>query len=195
MHRNRSASDFDRRFRAIAVVGDLERRPTRDDDGALDYVLEFANVARPWPSLERVESPRRDSRDGATQFASEHRDEMPHEEGDVLWTFAQRRNADGKYAEPVIQIAAKRSKTDHFFKIAVRGSDESCVDPAGASTTEALELTLLHGAKQLWLHFERQLADLVEEQRTLMRELEAPRLRGDRPGKRSFLVAKQFAFN
>ena len=55
---------------------------------------------------------------------------------------------------------------------------------------EPLEAALLEHAQQLGLRDERQVADLVEEQRAVVGELEAARLAIVRAGERAFLVAE-----
>jgi hypothetical protein len=54
------------------------------------------------------------------------------------------------------------------------------VDLDGLLAADALELALLQHAQQLQLQGRRHVADLVEEQRPLVGELEAPELALDR---------------
>ena len=57
---------------------------------------------------------------------------------------------------------------------------------------EPLEAAVLEDAQQLGLRHERQVADLVEEQRAVVGELHAPRLAIVRAGERALLVAEDF---
>ena len=59
----------------------------------------------------------------------------------------------------------------------------------------ALELALLQHAQQLRLQLEGQLADLVEEQRAAVGQLEAPELPRQRAGERPLLVPEQLALD
>jgi hypothetical protein len=61
----------------------------------------------------------------------------------------------------------------------------------GACAAHPLELTLLENAQKLRLQIERQVADLVEKQRTSVGQLEAAPLRGGRTGDGAFFVAEQ----
>ena len=61
----------------------------------------------------------------------------------------------------------------------------------GLLAADALELLLLQHAQQLELQRRRHVADLVEEQRALVGQLEAPELALDRAGERAPLVAEQ----
>src|SRR5205823_5083760 len=58
------------------------------------------------------------------------------------------------------------------------------VHPDRLRAAEALELLLLQHAQQLGLQFSRDVADLVEEQRPLVGQLEAADLLADGPGER-----------
>ena len=58
---------------------------------------------------------------------------------------------------------------------------------------EPLELTLLQDAQQLGLHFRRDVADLVQEQRAAVRELETAGAACRRARERALLVSEQLA--
>ena len=60
---------------------------------------------------------------------------------------------------------------------------------------DALELAFLQDPQQLGLQFQRQIADLVEEQRPAVRQLEPALPRRDGAGERAALVAEQLAFD
>src|SRR5207302_8715975 len=76
---------------------------------------------------------------------------------------------------------------------AVRRGDDTHVDLPRASAPEALELLLLQHAQELWLELGRNVADLVEEQRASVCQLEPPHALRDRTGERAPLVAEQLA--
>src|SRR5438309_1607727 len=60
-----------------------------------------------------------------------------------------------------------------FVEIAIRRRDHPHVHPDGPARPHGLELLLLEDAKKLHLRLEGQLADLVEEDRAAIGELEA----------------------
>src|SRR5262249_56809617 len=62
-----------------------------------------------------------------------------------------------------------------------------------AGPADALERLLLEDAQQLGLQLERQVADLVEEERAAVRELEAPDALGDGARERAALVPEELA--
>ena len=112
----------------------------------------------------------------------------------VLAALAQRRHARSTTTEtrknrssrnvPPRTIAAR----SRFVAATTRTSTVSASFDA-----DALEAPLLEHAQELRLDRERQLADLVEEERAAVRRLERARLRRDGAGERAALVAEQLA--
>lgn len=93
---------------------------------------------------------------------------------DILAARAERRDLDGKYAEPIEEIAAEPPRLHLGREIAVGRRDDADVDAARAIITHPLKLAVLEHPKELRLQLERDLAGLVQEQRAAVRELEAP---------------------
>ena len=85
--------------------------------------------------------------------------------GNVLGAFAQRRHRDREHVQPVEQVLAETAVLHVGDQVAVGGGDEPHVDLDRLLGADRLDLALLDGAKQLHLRRQRQLADLVEEQR------------------------------
>ena len=77
----------------------------------------------------------------------------------------------------------------------MRGGDDSRVDFGCLRAAQPLDLLVLQHAQQLDLDVERQVANLVQEDRRSVGELEAPDLarQGARVG--AFLPAEQLAFD
>ena len=65
---------------------------------------------------------------------------------------------------------------DELLEVAVGRRDEANVDADRLDAADALELALLQRAQELHLHLDGDLADLVEEERAAVGELEAPGL-------------------
>src|SRR5262249_42401213 len=84
---------------------------------------------------------------------------------------------------------------DALLQIAVRRRDDPDVHRHALRVPEPLDLTLLQDPEQLDLHLRRQVADLVEEDRRLVGELEAADLSGERAGIGAFLPTEQLAFH
>ena len=102
-------------------------------------------------------------------------------------------SAIGKTFEPVVEVGAEAARGDLGVQVAVRRGDDAHVDAQAARAADALELALLQHAQQLRLRLERQLADLVEEQRAAVGELEAAAALLDRAGEGALLVAEELA--
>src|SRR5690606_27742515 len=87
-------------------------------------------------------------------------------------------------------ILAEPAGLDLFGQVAVGRADQTKVDGRRA-TTHRLDLALLQRTQQLDLDLQRNLADLVEEQRAAIGLLEATSPRSHRAGERALLVAEQ----
>ena len=74
----------------------------------------------------------------------------------------------------------------------MRGGDDAHVALARDVAADALVDSFLQDAQQLHLHRQAHVADLVEEQRAALGDLEAALAGGDRAGERALLVAEQF---
>ena len=123
------------------------------------------------------------------ELAQEVRDEV----ADVLAALAQRRHSDLDHAQPVVEVGAEASGGDLGREVAIGGRDHAHVDGAGLVRADPLDDAVLEHAQQLGLERQRGVADLVEEQRAAVRELELARPLGDRAGEGAAHVAEQLA--
>ena len=103
-------------------------------------------------------------------------DDVRDEQRDVAGALAQRRDLQRHDVEPVEQVFAEVAARDlgsrsRFVAVTSRTSTLSVLMPA-----DPLELALLDRAQELDLHLDGDLADLVEEQRAAVGELEPARL-------------------
>jgi len=97
--------------------------------------------------------------------------------------------------KPVIEILAKSPLRHRFLEAHVRGCDEAHVDGDRGARADAHDLVLLEHAKELHLRREREISDLVQEERPAVRRLEPPRLPGERSGERSLLVSEELTLH
>ena len=122
------------------------------------------------------------------------RDEVLDEQRDVL--ARARAAAAGRSGR---RSAGSRGRSrnsparDQLLEVAVRRGDDPHVDPDRLRAADALELLLLEHAQELRLQVERQVADLVQEERAAVGQLEAPDPPRDGAGERAPLVAEQLA--
>ena len=98
----------------------------------------------------------------------------------------------GKYLQPVIQILAKGRLLHHARQITMCGGDQADVNLVRAVAAEPLEFLLLQDAQQFRLKFQRDVADLVQKKRALVREFKASRLLRDGASECAFFVTEQF---
>ncbi len=95
---------------------------------------------------------------------------------------AQRGEHQRQHGDAEIEILAKGAAVHQAAQIAVRGGDQTNVDGAVVALAEALHGARFEHAQQLGLHGERQLADLVEEDRSARSGLERAGPRPHRAG-------------
>ncbi len=196
--------DAPRRARAAAGVvaagrrrdGELQVRALdplvlAEQDRPLEHVLELADVAGPRMRLERRDRVVGDADDLLLQPLVELLDDVLHEQRDVADPLAQRRDLQRHHVEPVVEVVAEVAALDLGLEVAVGRGHEPHVDLERLDAADALELALLDRAQQLDLHLDGDLADLVEEQRAAVGELEPPGLARRGAGERALLVAEQ----
>ena len=118
-------------------------------------------------------------------------EEVLREQRNVVLALAQRRQLHGDDVQPVEQVLAELAFVHHVPQVDVGRGDDPHVDLDRLDAAEAHELALLDDAQQLGLRLERDVADLVEEDRALVGELEQPLLRVDGAGERALDVAEQ----
>jgi len=98
---------------------------------------------------------------------------MLRQQRNVLATFPQRRDLKADHVEPMKEIFAETSFTNHRFQIAVRGSDDAHIHGNRLRPPDPLESLLLKHAQEFDLSVGRQVADFIEEERAFVRLLEA----------------------
>ena len=118
-------------------------------------------------------------------------EEVIDEQQEVGFPLPQRRHEDREDVEAVVQVLAEGAGGDRALHVLVGGGDEAHVDLDGLGAAQALELPLLQHPQQLHLGGQVDVADLVEEQRAALGELEPPLLALLGAGEGALLVAEQ----
>src|SRR5439155_17354983 len=98
-----------------------------------------------------------------------------------------------EHAQAEVEVLAEAAGRDLLAQYAVGRGDDADVDRARLAAADAQDLALLQHAQELHLDVGRDLADLVEEERTAVGPLEAAGAGGDRAGEGAFLVAEELA--
>src|SRR5262245_21995442 len=115
--------------------------------------------------------------------------------GHILPALAKSRQHNRKHIQSIEQIPPELTGAHVFHQVAIGGGDDSDVDPRRPWTAKPIDLPFLKHTQQLRLQLERQLADLVEENRPAVGDLKAPGLRVVCASKGTPLAAEQFALN
>ena len=194
--KRQAGGGFLRLRRALrSLQGRAQHWPGRQDHGAFDEVLKFADVPRPIVVFAEPPSRCPGMMWICLFMRSANLCTKCHTRSGISSTRSRkRRKGDGKNMQPVKQIRPKPAFLDHRRKIAVGGGHNANVHPNGARAAEPLEFLLLQHAQQLGLQFQRHVADFVQKQRSLMRQLKASDGRVQGAGVGSALMAEQFAF-
>ena len=110
-----------------------------------------------------------------------------------LDALAQRRHRDLEDVDPVEQILAELLVRDHRRQVLVRRRDDPHVDLDRLGAADRRERALLQHAQELDLQRGGHVADLVEEERAAVGDLEQARLILHRAGERAADVTEQRA--
>ena len=164
------------------------------DDGPLDVVLQFANVAGPLVLLQGGQGPWIDVGHVAVVLFIVDVEEMSDQFRDILAAISQRRQVERHDVEPVVKVFAEAAGGGFGQEVAVAGGDDTGVDADGCRVADAFELAFLQGAEQLHLQVGRGGVDFVEEDAAGVGGFEAAGAVVDRAGERAADVAEELAF-
>ncbi len=99
-------------------------------------------------------------------------DEEVDEHRQVFDALAQRRQAHRNHVDAVEEVLAERAFLDGALEVDVGGGHQAERRAHGPRAADPLDLAFLDGAQQLGLQVRLEVADLVEEQRAAVGELE-----------------------
>ena len=165
----------------------------REDHRSLDQILQFPHISRPGIGFKGRESFRRNLTDALSHAPGKDLHVVQDELRNVFASLSKRRQLDRKNVKTIIKITAELIVIDHFKEISVRGRDQPDVHFVSPAATQALEFLFLQNSQQFRLQRQRNIADLVQKERSLIRQFKAPHLLGDSSGESSPLMAKEFA--
>ena len=89
----------------------------------------------------------------------------------VAWTVPQRREVDLQHGETVVEVGLEFALLDKLQQIPVGRADHAHIHLNELIAADPHEFPLLNDAKQLGLHGDGQLADLVEKDSALVGNL------------------------
>ncbi len=120
---------------------------------------------------------------------------MVGQEQDVVGPITQRRNEDGDHVQPEVQILPEAAEADLGRQLLVRSGQHPDIDTHARGPADRLHHLLLQGAQDLRLGLQAHVADLVQEERSAVCQLELAATVGRGPGERSPHMAEQLAFD
>jgi hypothetical protein len=181
------AIDLDRR--KVAPVSELDARAAEDRD-ALHEVPELAHV--PGPEIADPLRERGVERGfGGLVVGRDLGEQQRGEERDVREAIAQRGHLQRGDEQPVQEVLTEAAFVDHALERAVRRRDHAYVDLDLLLCAEPPHAAGVDRAEELRLHLDRELADLVEEERASMRALERAGLLAGGAGVRAAHVTEE----
>src|SRR6185295_9072043 len=112
----------------------------------------------------------------------------------VVNALSERRSANRKHIQAVIQIAAKLAFFDLSDQILVCSRYHTHVDSLRARTAQSFEFPLLKHTQQFRLEFERHVPDFIQKKRSLVRLFKPPDTLTNRTGEGAALVPEKLGF-
>ena len=102
---------------------------------------------------------------------------MARNRRDVVGARPQWRHADGDDVEAIVKVGAEQALFHEARNVAIACRDETRRHFVLPGRTHAADSPALEHVQKLGLHIGRQLGDLVQEQRAVLRRLDEPTLR------------------
>ena len=164
-----------------------------EDHRAADRVPELADVPRPGMALEHAPGLAAHAANLNAVPATMDRDEVLDEERDVLAPRAKWRHLQNDLAQPIVQVGEEFSLADRTLEILVGGRDEPHVHARRRLRADRPHLSLLDRAEQHRLALEREVADLVGEQRAAVGDGEEPWSALEGAGEGAALMTEELA--
>ncbi len=153
----------------------VEQVPVGEEqDGAGHLLLELADVARPVAGDESVQGRPRDALGSDLVARRRPHQEVGGEIGDVLASAAERRHLRHPGCDPVVEVLAESAVCPQRVHVAIGRRHHADRGLSRRAAADAVDLTLLEHAQDPGLGLEGHVADLVEEQRPGVGQLEFP---------------------
>ena len=140
--------------------------------GAVEAILQLADVARPVVVEQRVQGRRRQLLRRQAEAALGLLQGEPGQQGDVLPALPQRRQVRGEHGQAVVQLRPQLPARDGLGRGNAHRREDADVSGDGGVAAEADDLSLLQRHQQLGLDRQGHRVQLVEEQRAPARSLE-----------------------
>src|SRR5262245_42070734 len=144
----------------------------RHNHGALDHVLQLANISWPRVGTEQLQRVVLDAADLLAGALRKTMNKIFDEERNVRRAISQGRYIDRKYVEPIEEVRAEAAVVHRCLEIAVGRGNDANVDLLRTVSANAFALPLLQDAQKRHLRVRRQFADFIEKDCSAVGQLE-----------------------
>src|SRR5215475_10603079 len=159
----------------------------------LNLVFQLPDVARPPVLRKGVQHLRAQLDIRLPQTIAGLAEEEGAEVRNFLPALAQRRHENANHAEAIVKVLPELAFGDLLFQIGIGRGQYPHVNPLGTRLTDRHDLRLLEKPQQLRLYVNRQIADLIEEQRAASGCSHEARLIRNRAGERTAAMPEELA--
>src|SRR5579864_1264269 len=171
----------------------LERRTAGKDHRTLDEIFQLTNISRPMPAGELPHGPNGNRFDLPLHTAAILMREVADQERNVSGTFAQGWDADRKYIQAIVQVAAELAILHHLFEITIGRRHQPHIHLLGSVAAQPFKLTFLQSAQEFRLNLNRNISHLVEKQRALVGKFKSPNFLCNRASEGASFMSKKLA--
>ncbi len=174
-------------------VDRLELWPLAHQQRVVQCVLQFPDVSGPGVLEQAVRGARAQADAVPPELLRVPIQEVLGERRDVTRALTKRRHHERADLQSIVEVFAKPPGADRGAQIHVGGSDQANVDRDRGARADARDFAFLKHTQQLDLRGEREVPNLIQEQRAAVGCFEPAALRQVRAGEGAFLVTEQLA--
>ena len=168
--RRREASRAGRKPRSLAHTGST----LRHQHGALDGVVEFANIARPGMVEEHLHRHRFESLELLAITLRRLAQEMMREQRNIFLALAQRRQDEFQLCSGGrANLRESGRAVTSALHVRIRGGDDANVHAPCCGRADSLEFAGFEHAQQLGLQVHRHVGNFIQEKRAAVRQFES----------------------
>ncbi len=173
----------------------FHNRAIANDDGALQGIAHFADIARPGVVLKRVQHRLAHPADFSSVLVIHVGQQCLDQFRDVFFMLAQRGHVDVENVESIIKIVAQLASRHGFLGNLVGCGQNADIDRGLHFAAQPAQLAVLEHAQQFGLRGHRHLADLIEQQGSTFRQFKTSGTPLQRSGECAFFVTEYFALD
>src|SRR5450759_4402246 len=160
----------------------------------LDQVFKLADISGPIVTHEELHQVGGDASNFRVVMRHKPLHEIVNQVRYVTGAFAKRWDRNVDYVDPVEQVLSEGTRLNFPLQAPICGAHHTRFGAPFFVSPNANLGPILPQAEQLGLERERQLGDLIQKQRSMLRKLDQAGFRVIRSGERTLFVSKKFAF-